>query len=266
MTGVIVHAGYHKCATTSLQDFLQVNKDALRPYLHYYGKADFLTAGAHARIYSQRPYLWRLWRFRRSLRTFLNHIETTETIVLSRETFSGSMPGHRKFSGAMMMGYADAAKPLSQVILSELRRRFGKDVTVIFAYSTREKESWIASIHGHLLRSIRLLDDLTTFRARFPSLRAPAEEAAEMTAYLAPVQVMNIPIEEYTNHPEGPAAALLDLLSVPKSIRSSFKPAKRTNSGQNADARAQFLALNREISNKTSLKQAKSDLQHQLET
>jgi hypothetical protein len=33
MTRVIVHAGYHKTGTTSLQDFLHRNRAALAPHL-----------------------------------------------------------------------------------------------------------------------------------------------------------------------------------------------------------------------------------------
>lgn len=264
-TKVIVHAGYHKCGTTSLQDFLKANKSALKPCFDVYGKTDFLAAGAHARIYSQRPYRWRLWRFRRSLRRFLNSIEAAETIILTRETFSGGMSGHRRLTGRIMTGYFSPSKPLSGVIISELRRRFGPDTEIIFAYSTRQKESWIKSVHGHLLRSIRLKDDFTKFRARFPDLLSPQEEAAQMAQHLAPVKTVTFALEDYAKHPEGPAAGLLDYLGVPQSIRKMLKPAKRANSGQSGAARAEFLALNRSTKNKAALKRAKSDLSSRLE-
>ncbi|NOX72772.1 MAG: hypothetical protein GXP03_03810 [Alphaproteobacteria bacterium] len=265
MTRVIVHAGFHKCGTTSLQDFLKSNQAALRPYFDYYGKVDFLAAGANARRYSQRPFIWRLWRFRRSFRRFLNTIEAAETIVLSRETFSGGMPGHRRIGGGLMQNYSRAATALGPVILSELYRRFGADTEVIFAYSTREMEGWIKSIHGHLLRSIRLRDDFDTFRKRFTALRSPAAQATLMADFLAPVKVLTLPLEVFTSHREGPAAGLLDYLEIPQAVRAGLKPARRANSGQNRATRAQFLALNRDISNKVKLKQAKTELQNRLE-
>lgn len=264
MTRVIVHAGYHKTGTTSLQVFLSKNQNALSPHLRYYGKNDFLAAGSHARIYAQRPFRWRLWRFRRALRQFLNSIEPGGTIILSRETFSGGMPGHRKMNDALMTGYAEAARPLAQVIISQLRRRFGADVDIMFFYTTRETESWIRSVHGHLLRSIALTEDFDAFRALFPDLKGPAEEARQMAKTLAPIPVITAALEDYATHREGPAAALLDLLEVPDDLRATLKPATRSNKGQPKALRAAFLKLNHEITDKSALKAAKETAQRSL--
>ncbi|MCB1368679.1 MAG: hypothetical protein KDK00_13000 [Rhodobacteraceae bacterium] len=254
---VIVHAGYHKTGTTSLQDFLSANRRALKPWLSYYGKADFLAAGAHARLYGQRPFPWRLWRFRRAFRQFLDGIDDAATIVLSRETFSGGMPGHRRIGGRLMTGYGRAARPLARVIVAELRRRFGPDTVIEFAYTTREREAWIASVWGHLLRSIRLTDDFAAFRARFPDLQSPADEAAAMAAYLAPIPVTTIALEDHADLPEGPGGAILDLVGIPAKARARLAPARRANSGQGSDLRALFLDLNRTISDPGALKAAK---------
>lgn len=255
---VIIHAGYHKTGTTSLQDFLSTNRRALKPWLSYYGKADFLAAGAHARLYGQRPFPWRLWRFRRSFRRFLDGISDAPVIVLSRETFSGGMPGHRRIGGRLMTGYGHAARPLAKVIVAELRRRFGPETAIEFVYTTREREAWIASVYGHLLRSIRLTDDFATFRARFPDLQSPADEAAAMAAYLSPIPVATIALEDHADLPEGPAKAILDLVGVPSGIR--LAPARRGNRGQSDAHRAQFLDLNRTIRDQKALKAAKEHL------
>ena len=257
MTRVIVHAGYHKTGTTSLQDFLHRNREALAPHLRYYGKADFLAAGAHARIYAQKPFFWRLWRFRRALRRFLNGVEPGGVIVLSRETFSGGMPGHRKIGGRLMTSYAEAAGPLARVIVSELRRRFSKGVDITFFYTTRDTENWIRSVHGHLLRSIALAEDFDAFRAQFPKLKGPAEEAGAMARLLSPIPVVTAALEDYKTHREGPAAALLDLLNIPADLRATLKPAPRSNTGQSEDLRARFLRMNRTAPDKSALKAAK---------
>lgn len=261
MTRVIVHAGYHKTGTTSLQDFMSDNKDLLAPYLRYYGKNDFLQAGAHARIYAQKPFAWRLYRFRKSLRRFLADLPAGGTIVLSRETFSGAMPGHRRIGGALIRSYRRPARRLAGVIIGELRRKFGQDVEITFFYTTREREDWIRSVHGHLLRSIRLQDDFDTFRARFPALAGPEEEARHMEEALAPVAVVSAALEDYRNHPHGPAAALLDLVDLPKLARVPLRKARRANRGQDTALRAAFLELNRgPIQNRAALKAAKEKL------
>jgi len=260
VTRVIVHAGYHKTGTTSLQDFLHDNKALLAPFLHYYGKNDFRQAGANARIFAQKPFPWRLRRFRKSFRRFLRDVPEAGTIVLSRETFSGGMPGHHRLGGALMTSYHRPALRLAGVIVQELRRKFEQDVDITFFYTTREREAWIRSVHGHLLRSIRLLDDFDSFRARFPALASPAEEARRMAAVLAPVPVVTAALEDWASHPNGPAEALLELLGVPANIRENLTPARRSNSGQNTDLRDAFLAINRRGGSCAALKAAKEKL------
>ncbi len=260
MTRIIVHAGYHKTGTTSLQDFLHDNRDMLAPYLRYYGKEDFRGAGAAARIYAQKPFPWRLRRFRLSLRRFLADLPGGGTIVLSRETFSGGMPGHRRMGGALITSYHQPALRLARVTIAELRRRFGQGTDITFFYTTREREAWIGSVYGHLLRSIRLTDDFATFRARFPALASPAEEARRMAGALAPVPVVTAALEEWGSHPHGPAEALLELVGVPEDVRASLPPARRANSGQSAEMRAAFLALNRRGGSRAALKAAKEKL------
>ncbi len=260
MTRVIVHAGYHKTGTSSLQDFLRDNRDLLAPWLSYYGKAEFRRAGALARIYAQRPFPWRLRHFRLALRRFLRALPAGGTIVLSRETFSGGMPGHRRAGGGLMRSYFGPALKLARVIVSELRRRFGREVEIVFFYTTREREAWIRSVHGHLLRSIRLTEDFDAFRARFPALLGPVEEARRMAGALAPVRVATARLEEYATHREGPAAALLDLVGVPREVRARLRPAPRANPGPGEALRQAFLALNRQGLGRAALKAAKQKL------
>lgn len=257
---VIVHAGYHKTGTSSLQDFFADNRAALAPYLTYYGKADFFEAGAAARIYAQKPFPWRLAAFSRRLRIFLASIADADRIVLSRETFSGGMPGHRKWSGAPLRSYFPPSRRLAPVIVDELRRRFGADCEITFFYTTRERAAWMASVHGHLLRSIRLTEDLAAFRARFRDIASPEEEALRMRAFLAPIPVVSAALEDHGARPEGPAAALLDLLDLPADLRQTLAPARRSNRGEGRDLRAAFLKLNRAGLGPDELRAAKARL------
>ena len=256
---VIVHAGFHKTGTTSLQDFFSTNAEALAPYLAYYGKADFLQAGAQARIYAQRPFPHRLYMFRRSLRRFLESIPEHETIVLSRETFSGGMPGHHTVSGRLMLSYERPAQRLARVIISELHRRFGRDAQIVFFYTTREREPWLRSVYGHLLRSIRVTDDWAAFKEKLSATPGPEAEAKAL-AHTLPVPVQIAALEEHGSRPEGPAAALLDMLGVSDAIRANLVPVLPKNTADNATLQAAFLRLNREIESKAELKARKEAL------
>ena len=256
MVHVIVHPGFHKTGTSSLQSWLGQNRRALKPYLSFYGKADFLTAGSAARIYGQKPYPWRLRAFRRSLDRFLGKIPDAPVIVLSRETFSGSMPGHRRFPGRLISGYRSVAVPLGQQIIAALQARFGADVQITFLYTLRDRESWIRSVYGHLLRSIHLRDDYDTFRARFPKLIDPRAEAEAIAKALG-VTAHFVDLADVGHLPEGPAAAVLDLLGVPQAVRNALPPASRANTGQTQALEAEFLRMNRGSRDKAALKSAK---------
>lgn len=252
---ILVHAGFHKTGTSSLQSFLALNAQALSSEFRYFGKADFPGVGARARRFGQRPFPWRLWHFRAGLRSFLADLPDEGRIVLSRETFSGILPGHRRlFSRAL--DYGPTAVPLAEALVHELRHRFGHRKRIALLYTLRRSEDWQKSVYGHLLRSIRITDDLEEFRLRLPApdLQAEARSVAEA---LAPVPVYPVWLEEYSEHPEGPAKALLDIMGVPTALRTDLRPFGRANTGHNAEVLQELLHLNRTIRDKRRLVAAK---------
>lgn len=259
MTRVIVHAGFHKTGTSSLQSYLGQHRKALAPWLTFYGKADFLNAGTYARVYAQRPFFWRRWAFRRAIRSFLASIPDAPVIVLSRETFSGVMPGHRNWQGRTIKGYAYSAVPICRELRREIGRRF-PGATVEFLFTTRERESWIRSVYGHLLRSIHLTDTFEEFRARFPDLIDPAKEARRIGAALAPCPVHIAALEPHALTRGGPADIVLDLVGVPEKVRASLPPATRANTGQTPAQEAAFFQLNHSGQSKAALKRIKDKM------
>jgi len=254
MTRVIVHAGFHKTATSSLQTFLQQNRAALKSHFDYYGQADFQSAGSAARFYGQRPFVWRRLRFRFALRRFLRRIADARTIVLSRETFAGVMPGHRDVFGRMITHYAPTAIPLAREIIRELKKRFGAETEIIFVYTTRAQAPWLRSVYGHLLRSIHLRDEFEDFCTQFAVPPHTEYDAQAIATALAPVPVYIARLEDFSDHAEGPAAALLDLADVPADARTTLLPAPHKNLGQSAEIEREFLRLNRSGQRKQTLK------------
>jgi hypothetical protein len=260
MTRIIVHAGFHKTGTTSLQTYLAQNRTTLAPWFDYYGQNDFKNAGARARIYAQKPFPWRLLRFRLNFRAFLRTIPNAATIVLSRETFVGVMPGHRDWRGRMLMDFAPAAVPLCQVVISELKRRFGAGAEIEFLFTTRERESWIRSVYGHLLRSIHLTESFEEFRAGFPDLIDLTGEANRIAPHLKPCKLHLRAMEDYVTSPTGPAGAVLELAGVPQDVVATLPSATRANAGQTSAQEEAFLAINRQSLSKAEKKARKEAL------
>ncbi len=260
MTRVIVHAGFHKTGTTGLQEFLARNRTILQPYFDLFLNQDFPEVGATSRIYAQRPFPWRKRMFRRAFRRFLSTVPAADAIILSRETFAGVMPGHRNIFGRLIVDQSNTAIRLARVIVTELRRRFGPDTEIQFLYTTRTQGPWLRSVYGHLLRSIHLRDDFETFRAGFNTPPDPERDARTIATALAPVPVYIARLEDFADHPEGTAAALLDLLDIPEITRQQLRPAPHANRGQSPELEQEFLRLNRSGQRKSTLKATKDHL------
>lgn len=259
MTRVIVHPGFHKTGTTSLQTYMVENQAALADYAHFYTKEHFLRAGNLARRYGMKPTYWYRWRFGRALRRFLTTIPDAPVVILSWECFSGVMPGHRRLTGTIT-GFASTARPMSRTINAELRHRFGADTEVVWFYTTRELESWLRSIYGHILRSIRIQDDYPTFRARLAKVPAPVVEAELMRDYLAPMPVRIAPLEDFADNRLGQASALLELAGVPAEVMAGLPDALHSNRGNPPELLEKFLELNRKLSDKKLLHERKHKL------
>ncbi|MCI2400684.1 hypothetical protein [Aliiroseovarius subalbicans] len=253
MTRIIVHAGFYKTATTSVQNYLAHNRAALTPWFDYYGPGDLHGAGATARQYGQKPFPWRLRAFRRDMRAFLTSIPDAQTIVISRENLTGAMPGHRDWRGRTITGFSQAPQ-LLRVVRQELVRRFGPEVQIEILFTIRGRSAWLRSVYGHLLRSIHLTETDQEFAAQFaefPDLRKVARELGAQHI---------VTIESHADSPAGPAQALLDLAGAPVAAQAALPPARRENTGQPPELMAQFLELNRSGQPKTELKQIKTRL------
>ena len=247
---VLVHAGFYKTGTTSLQGFLADNRAALAPWFAYYGQGAFHDAGARAREYAQAPFPGGLKAFRLALRSFLSEVPDGTDIVMSRENFSGAMPGHRDWLGRPITGFP-VAKPLLRDLKKELFRRFGPGTQVEILFTTRAREAWLRSVHGHLLRSIRLEEDFDGFSLHFKRLGTLEDEARRLEADHV------VRVETHADHPFGPAKAILDLMGVPDEVQAGLPPARRRNVGQDPELKAEFLRLNRSDLSKPELKAAK---------
>ncbi|MBV7377741.1 hypothetical protein [Maritimibacter dapengensis] len=258
MTRVIVHAGFHKTGTSSLQDYLGKHYHALLPWFTFYGTGDALHRSAVAsRIFAKKPFPWRRRAVRRALRADLAALPDAEVIVLSREHYSGVMPGLRDWLGRVIPNFHRAAKPLAKLMISELRHRFGQDVEITFFYTTRKRGDWLASVHGHLLRVIELTDDFDSFATRFRPDMGPENEAGIMRRALAPIPVVTAALEDWGTSHCGPAGALLTLIGVPEDVQAALPPANIANAGHDPRTRDALLSLNREDLSKPALRERK---------
>ncbi|CUH83574.1 hypothetical protein TM5383_00765 [Thalassovita mediterranea] len=260
MRRILVHAGFYKTGTTSLQAQLARLADALEPYFHFYGPGALQRSGALAREFARSQTDESRRAFRRSFKRFAEALPDTGNIVISRENFAGIMPGHRGVDGEVLTGINPAARMLARDIRAGLERRFGDQMDLHFLYSVRDRTDWLKSVHGHQLRSTGLRDDLVRFSELFPNNFDLRKDADKVAQALAPTPVHIRALEDYRAHPQGPAAMVLDLMDVPQEVIDTLPPAERQNAGQDAALRAEFLRLNRLGMDRTALHAAKHAL------
>ncbi len=257
---IIVHAGFHKTGTSSLQAYLQEYRNELLPFARIYIKSDLKDLSSAGRFYGQFPSLLRARLFRRKLRKFLSNIEDNKVIVISRETFCGIMPGHRRFGIWPARKMTPIATKLAIIIEQELRRRFGEDTEITLLYTTREKESWHKSVWGHIVRSINLKIAREEFVYQLKNQPSLDDEVETIRRNLKYANVLSRSLEELKTHPLGPAGAIIDLLELPKNWNVQHPPKTINNVGEPKDIQNEFLRLNRDMKNAKILKSQKEKI------
>jgi len=237
---ILIHPGFHKTGTSSMQHFLWTNRALLAPQVNLL-MLRHLKAAAKICMY---------FAFRQNPFVLTDLVETMDQIIaahvpangadliISCEGLSGHLPGWPKVD-------TYAAAPVTAAYLAGyLAERF-PDAEQSFVYTTRAAEAWLASAWRHHLLSHRLTQDWPDFADRIrPASDLPAL-AAEIAAALAPLPVYALALEEAATHPQGPGGALLELLDLPETLRSALVPVGHGNRGPSRTLAQELLALNR---------------------
>lgn len=229
MTRIIVHAGFYKTGTTSLQAYFEENAALFEGSCFYCSKAQLSAAAIAARKFGTRPFWWRRRAFRSAFERAVASLPDANVIVMSREQFSGSMPGFKTVLRRRTISNSSAGIPLSREITRALRRRFGKEASIEFLFTLRDGEAWAKSLFGHIARTTNAEDDYDAFRTEFPAKINLREQANSIGKAAKADRVHLSFLEETAAHPLGPAKALIDLLDLPTETYEKLPPARHEN-------------------------------------
>ncbi|MFZ5964570.1 hypothetical protein ACOXXX_16610 [Thalassococcus sp. BH17M4-6] len=241
MTRLVVHPGFHKTGTTSVQTLLRVNRGVLSDHLRIYLRDDFEELANTARRYCLKPKALRLGHVGDAAKRFFDTLDPADPrpVLMSSEDLSGLMPGRRNLTT-----YA-AAAPLMATLCTAARARFGKPLRATLFFSTRAADAWLRSAYWQHLRSTRITEDLETYLAS-------AGPAADFDAVLVAVSdavrrttVTALALEEMRDLPQGPLTPLLELTEVPDDVRGRIALLPPANVQPDIGLDAIFLALNR---------------------
>ena len=250
---ILLHPGFHKTGTSSLQRGLERLADRLAPDLRFMLTAEVMAATRAARRYATRPGAGRLSEFSKALIQSLDEAELDDarTLLISSEDLAGPLPGTRNITTY------DAAPALVLAATASLAERFGSNAQITVLCTTRTPQDWQRSVWYQCLRAQRLTKDFETFRPRLSRAAQLDDVVSAIREHVgSAAQVVECPIETCGAAPLGPLGVALDLLQVPV----SDLPPLRAHNVQPAGAAEELLALNRSDLDDTALADAKREV------
>ncbi|WP_299566311.1 hypothetical protein [uncultured Sulfitobacter sp.] len=251
---IVIHAGFHKTGTSTVQQVLRANRKALMPALALRLKGQMTELMHATRGYSTYGTDAALDKVGRRFDALLAGLPgmPRRTLLLSAEELSGHMPGR-----GSLVTY-EAAPVLSYLFWERAKAAY-PEAPVIFCFSTRAPEAWLRSAWAEHVKSSAMTLDFKTFCDRYP--RAPALDGiVQDVTSRVPAPVHSYRLEDCATLPLGPADPVLDLCDIPAEIRHTLIPQPPQNTRVSDDTLAALLDANRRYRDRETRDAAKSDI------
>lgn len=157
---VLIHPGFHKTGTTTLQRTVLHNRHVLENRVNFLLPDDLNEVGHLAKRYSMKPNSRTILKMKRALRLCFTRVsEHSDTPVLvSCEAFSGQIPGRKS-----VWAYEQTHQILAAMV-DEVKKIYGDSTQVTIWFTTRNTHDWMKSIYWQNLRSNRITDDFTEYQ------------------------------------------------------------------------------------------------------
>ncbi|MBY6162276.1 hypothetical protein KUV73_15425 [Mameliella alba] len=249
---VLIHPGFHKTGTTSLQRGADSQRRVLEPRVRLLLPHDMEQVNFAARRLSLGVVPKRVTALREALAGLASGIDSQDPrpLLISSEHLSGLMPGRKSVTG-----YDAAPEVLSHVVDVLSDHLTAASMTLWF--TTRAPRPWLKSLYWQILRSQRLTEDLAGFSLRMQGAADHAAVVERVAARIgARAAVSATPLEACANGRLGPLGVALDRLGV---STVGLMPPDRQNV-QPSDGVEALLALNRSDMDDAALGRAKTDL------
>ncbi len=231
---LVVHAGFHKTGTTTIQKTLAAHRKLLRPHMNIMLRSGMVALCEAARAWSVSHSALDLGLVRYEAALLAERWDQ-DTVLLSSEDLSGHMPGRRG-----LVDYSAAPTLAAAMVNAWQAARPGMAITLV--YTTRAPEPWLASCHVQHLRAARMTMDAATYAATY----APS---ADLNAIIGQVRtqvpectVETLQLEAHASNLIDPVLRLCDLRDA---IRSAIAPLPPANTAPEPDRVAAMLDLNR---------------------
>ncbi|MEQ6249118.1 hypothetical protein ABMC89_09530 [Sulfitobacter sp. HNIBRBA3233] len=236
---IVIHAGFHKTGTSSVQQTLRAARGTLKPALALRLKGQMTELMQATRGYSTYLTEDALDKVSRRFDAMLDGLPgmPRRTLLISAEELSGHLPGR-----GLLATYS-AAPVLMYLYWQRIRARF-TETPVHFCFTTRDPDTWHRSAWAEHVTSSSLTLSFEEFCASYPDAPDLRGIVSQVTARV-PAPVHAIALEDCADRRLGPADAVLDLCDIPDDLRAAI-PAQPPQNRRADDATlAALLAANR---------------------
>lgn len=254
MPRMLIHAGFHKTGTTSVQNTLAHNKALLAPVLRIFLRKQIPSICENARAYSASRDKIDLISFSYEVAQFLEALDPDDPrdILISAEDLCGLMPGRRNLTRY------DAAPLLLKAFVLTAEKILPDSVDLAFYFSMRAPDTWLPSCYAQHLRVIRMVLSEAEYCDTFAESANLRKVVDSVRFAVSPIPVLATPIEQTNNKPYGVLSPIFDHLNLPQNIVKDLKVLPPANVSLPTELRQEFLRLNRDVTNRGALKKAKN--------
>ena len=247
---IVIHAGFHKTGTTTIQKMLRHNNQLLRPDIQVVLRDGMVRLCEAARAYSVSKSALDLGLVQfETAETLQKFTDFSGTFLLSSEDLSGHMPGRRA-----LKSYASAPK-IFNAIYSAAAEVFS-GVEVSFFFGTRASKPWLSSCYVQHLQATRITQSMQDYAMSYIG-SAQLDKVVDATRNTVPhAFVVSSALEDCSLFKLGPLDPLLNHLGVPQLTKGKFDILPPTNTAPPQAKIDKLLALNHSDMSDTDLKQA----------
>jgi hypothetical protein len=248
---IIIHAGFHKTGTSSIQNTLRENRVAMKKYVALRLRWHMKELVSATRGYST-------WRDPVTLSKVQSRFDALmqdlpgmprRTLILSAEELAGHLPGRGDLADY-------SAAPILLYAFWEIATARFPAADIQFYLSTRRPEAWLASAYWQHVESSSMTLDFDAFCDRY-------HKAADLSAMVTeiatrvPAPVRHCDLEDCKDGPLGPADPLLDLCDLPLALRADLTPTPVANPRHDEGIRMALLDANRSHASPAARRAAK---------
>lgn len=249
---IVLHAGFHKTGTSTVQAVLRANRKALMPKLAIRLKGQMSELISATRGYSTYGTADALDKVSRRFDALLADLPgmPRRTLLLSAEELSGHMPGRGPLADY-------SAAPVLMYLFWQRAKQAFPSTPVTFCFATRDAGAWQRSAWAEHVKSSGMTLDFTSFCTQYPTASDLNDVVREVTRRV-PAPVHRYALEDCAALPLGPADPVLDLCDIPSDLRATLVARPPQNTRLDDDTLTALLEINRTHKDTVSRNAAKA--------